>query len=151
MYGATSLVSHFPRSQTPSVTAGLKCPPEICPPAKTITMSAEPIANGASAPAPFPMTVHPMVKTRKNVPTNSAMYLFMAGLPHPLDARSRDRSGRQGGRIVLLTCWLVDSKHLRPNSEKFTVIEVVVVGSVYQLVALAALVNRLKALTRLAP
>src|SRR5579859_4612325 len=33
MYGSTSFVSHLPRSHTPSVTAGLKCPPEICPPA----------------------------------------------------------------------------------------------------------------------
>src|SRR5215471_8998189 len=76
MYGATSLASHLPRSQTPRVTAGLKCPPETCPPAKIITMSAEPIANGANAPAPLPMTVHPMVSTRKKVPINSAMYLF---------------------------------------------------------------------------
>src|SRR5215467_5563879 len=88
MYGATSLASHFPRSQTPSVTAGLKCPPEICPPAKIITMSAEPIANGASAPAPFPMTVQPMVNTRKNVPINSAMYLFTHYLPRLLIERN---------------------------------------------------------------
>src|SRR6266852_3810908 len=77
MYGATSLASHFPRSQTPSVTAGLKCPPEIYPPAKIITMSAEPIASGASGPAPLPMTEHPMVRTRKKVPMNSAIYFFM--------------------------------------------------------------------------
>src|SRR5580698_7910330 len=81
MYGATSLAAHFPRSQTPSVTAGLKCPPEICPPAKIITMRAEPIANGASAPAPLPMTVHPTVRTRKKVPINSAIYLFMSHPP----------------------------------------------------------------------
>src|SRR5260370_29397697 len=87
MYGVTSLASHFPRSQTPSVTAGLKWAPEICPPAKTITMSAEPIANGANAPAPLPITVHPMVRTRKNVPINSAMYLFMPDLLQTLDAR----------------------------------------------------------------
>src|SRR3982074_3422966 len=77
MYGTTSLPSHLPRSQTPSVTAGLKCPPEICPPAKIITMSAEPIASGANGPAPWPMTVHPMVRTRKKVPMSSATYLFM--------------------------------------------------------------------------
>src|SRR5260370_28022465 len=80
MYGATSLASHFPRSQTPSVTAGLKCPPEICPPAKIITMSAEPIASGASGTAPWPMSVHPTVRTRKKVPMNSATYLFMTYL-----------------------------------------------------------------------
>src|SRR3982075_2793367 len=77
MYGGTSLASHFPRIQTPSVTAGLNCPPEIYPPAKIITMSAEPIASGAKGPAPLPMTEHPMVRTRKNVPMNSAMYFFM--------------------------------------------------------------------------
>src|SRR5260370_733309 len=80
MYGATSLASHFPRNQTPRVRAGLKGPPEICPPAKIITMSAEPIASGASGPAPWPMTVHPMVRTRKKVPINSATYLFMTYL-----------------------------------------------------------------------
>src|SRR5258707_1694338 len=80
MYGATSLASHFPRSQTPSVTAGLKCPPEICPPAKIITMSAAPIPSGANGPAPWPMTVHPTVRTRKKVPMNSATYLFMTYL-----------------------------------------------------------------------
>src|SRR6267378_5338160 len=80
MYGATSLVSHFPRSQTPSVTAGLKCPPEICPPAKIITMSAEPIASGANGPAPWPMTVHPIVRTRKKVPMNSARYFCINNL-----------------------------------------------------------------------
>src|SRR3979490_2031440 len=80
MYGATSLVSHFPRSQTPSVTAGLKCPPEICPPAKIITISAEPIASGASGPAPWPMTVHPIVRTRKKVPINSAKYFCINNL-----------------------------------------------------------------------
>src|SRR5258706_3621998 len=84
MYGVTSLASHFPRSQTPSVTAGLKCPPEICPQAKIITMSAEPIANGANAPAPLPITVHPTVRTRKKVPINSAIYLFMT---YPFDSR----------------------------------------------------------------
>src|SRR5260370_26855299 len=37
-------------------------------------MSAEPIASGASGPAPWPTTVHPMVRTRKKVPINSATY-----------------------------------------------------------------------------
>src|ERR1700722_13490499 len=80
MYGTTSLVSHFPRSHTPRVTAGLKCPPEICPPAKTITMSAEPIASGASGPAPWPITVHPIVRTRKKAPMNSARYFCINNL-----------------------------------------------------------------------
>jgi hypothetical protein len=44
-------------------------------------MSAEPIANGANAPAPLPTTVHPIVKTRKNVPMNSVTYLFTVYLP----------------------------------------------------------------------
>src|ERR1700730_15501641 len=80
MYGATSLPSHSPRSQTPSVTAGLKCPPEICPPAKIITMSAQPIASGANGPAPWPMTVHPIVRTRKKAPMNSARYFCINNL-----------------------------------------------------------------------
>src|SRR5687767_16037928 len=61
----------------PSVTAGLKWPPETCPPAYTITMSAAPMAIGATTPAPV-ITVQAMVRTKKKVPTNSATYLFMA-------------------------------------------------------------------------
>src|SRR5258708_34172896 len=96
MYGATSLASHFPRSQTPSVTAGLKCPPEICPPAKIITMSAEPIASGASGPAPWPMTVHPTVRTRKKVPMNSVRYFCMTISFDPsIEASVADITGRQ--------------------------------------------------------
>src|SRR5947209_4280922 len=52
------------------------------PPAKTITISADPIAKGASAPAPLPTTVQPMVNTRKNVPTSSVMYLFILIPPY---------------------------------------------------------------------
>src|SRR5215470_6872745 len=47
------------------------------PPAKTITMSAAPIASGAITPVPAPITVQPIVRTRKNVPMNSAIYLFI--------------------------------------------------------------------------
>src|SRR5258705_8739234 len=43
-------------------------------------MSAEPIASGANGPAPWPMIVHPMVRTRKKVPMNSAKYFFMTYL-----------------------------------------------------------------------
>src|SRR6202048_1925751 len=35
-------------------------------------MSAVPIASGASGPAPGPITVHPIVSTRKTAPMNSA-------------------------------------------------------------------------------
>jgi hypothetical protein len=41
-----------------------------------MTIKADPMARGAKEPAPAFMTVHPIVKTRKNVPTNSTMYLF---------------------------------------------------------------------------
>src|SRR5258707_1494625 len=43
-------------------------------------MSAEPIASGASGPAPWPMTVHPIVRTRKKVPMNSARYFCIHNL-----------------------------------------------------------------------
>ncbi len=41
----------------------------MCPPMYTITINDAPIASGASGVPPS--TVHPMVKTRKNVPMNS--------------------------------------------------------------------------------
>src|SRR5258708_3296876 len=43
-------------------------------------MSVEPMASGAKGPAPWPMTVHAMVRTRKKVPINSATYLFINNL-----------------------------------------------------------------------
>src|SRR3981081_1510437 len=43
-------------------------------------MSAEPIASGASGPAPWPTTVHPIVRTRKKVPINSATYFCINNL-----------------------------------------------------------------------
>jgi hypothetical protein len=43
---------------------------------------------GANAPAPLPITVHPTVRTRKKVPINSAIYLFMAFTPfHAVNSR----------------------------------------------------------------
>ncbi len=47
------------------------------PPANTMTMSAAPIASGAITPEPAPIPVQPIVRTTKNVPMNSAMYLFV--------------------------------------------------------------------------
>ena len=52
--------------------------PKICPPAKIITISADPMANGGRIPLPPAVTVHPTVRTKKNVPMSSVMYLFIA-------------------------------------------------------------------------
>src|SRR4051812_32395728 len=49
----------------------------MCPPAKIITINAAPIASGAMTPAGAPIPVQPIVRTRKKVPMNSAMYLFI--------------------------------------------------------------------------
>src|SRR5260370_21098564 len=68
----------------------------MCPPAKIITMSAAPMANGGITPAAPAITVHPMVRTRKNVPMSSVMYLFMVVVSFDQDcftnsfARPRD-------------------------------------------------------------
>src|SRR5258708_5161123 len=43
-------------------------------------MSAQPIASGAKGPAPWPMTVHPIVRTRKKAPINSARYFCINSL-----------------------------------------------------------------------
>src|ERR1700730_7076892 len=43
-------------------------------------MSAVPIASGASGPAPGPITVHPIVSTRKKAPINSARYFCINNL-----------------------------------------------------------------------
>ena len=51
----------------------------MCPPAKIITISTEPMAKGAKSPASFGLaTTHPMVSTRKKVPMSSTMYFFIA-------------------------------------------------------------------------
>src|SRR4029453_4900957 len=43
-----------------------------------MTISAAPMASGAMTPAPAPIPVQPIVKTRKNVPMNSVIYLFIS-------------------------------------------------------------------------
>ena len=61
---------------TPVETAGLKWPPEICPPANTMTISTEPMASGANAPTWVLLAVtSPTVSTRKKVPMNSTTSL----------------------------------------------------------------------------
>ncbi len=47
------------------------------PAGKTMTVNEGPMASGAITPAGPGMTVQPTVRTKKNVPINSAMYLFM--------------------------------------------------------------------------
>src|ERR1700730_9133191 len=42
-----------------------------------MTMRAAPIASGAITPDAAGITVHPMVRTRKKVPINSAMYFLI--------------------------------------------------------------------------
>src|SRR5215510_6075657 len=50
-----------------------------------MTISAAPMASGANGPAPFSMTVQPIVRTRKKVPMNSTKYLFIEGLQRMSD------------------------------------------------------------------
>src|SRR6267143_4853301 len=50
------------------------------PPANTLTLKAAPLARGPMTPAPAPIPVQPIVRTRKKVPMNSAMYLFIVYL-----------------------------------------------------------------------
>src|SRR4051794_31903464 len=47
-----------------------------------MTISVAPMASGGITPAPPLMTVLPTTKTRKKVPMNSQMYLFMGGGAH---------------------------------------------------------------------
>ena len=58
MYGKALLASKRPPATRPSVTAGLKWPPEICPTAKIITMTVHPIDSATpkipAAPAGAP-------------------------------------------------------------------------------------------------
>jgi len=69
----------LPRTRTAVLTAGLKCPPETCPPAKTITISTAPIASGASTPAPAWLVAMPTVNMKMNIPMNSTMNLRSSG------------------------------------------------------------------------
>jgi hypothetical protein len=46
----------------------------------TMTMSTAPMASGGITPGVFGMTVQPMVRTRKKVPMNSAIYLRITGV-----------------------------------------------------------------------
>src|SRR3954449_2703407 len=57
----------------PSVTAGLKCPPEMCPRAVTMTARMRPWAIATPRRSPPPVITEPApTKMRANAPTNSA-------------------------------------------------------------------------------
>src|SRR5438046_4972838 len=63
--------------KTANVTGGLKCPPEMWPPAKIMTISTAPMASAGMTSAAAGITVQPTVSTRKNVPINSAIYFLI--------------------------------------------------------------------------
>src|SRR5690242_18611953 len=79
MYGSTELALNCPPAQSPTVTAGLKWPPEMCPTAYAIVSTVRPKAKAtpvkpmpscgkaaASTALPHPPNVN------QNVPKNSA-------------------------------------------------------------------------------
>src|SRR6476660_8558880 len=97
----------------------------MCPPANAITMSAAPIASGAMTPALAPIPVQPIVRTRKKVPMNSAIYLFISYLltRHSLEKASRinnetlvlsrrDSAERAGGGHPTLNRDVMFASHL---------------------------------------
>src|SRR5258706_16086920 len=49
----------------------------MSPPEKITPIKPDPMASGAIPPAPPMITEQPTVSTRKNVPMNSTMYLFI--------------------------------------------------------------------------
>src|SRR5262249_7313200 len=61
-----------------------------------------PIASGAITPVPAPITVHPIVRTRKNVPINSAIYLFMSQFLREADSKTQASSA-----MGLWSYWLL--------------------------------------------
>jgi len=64
-----------------SVTAGLRCPPETEAKENIITASIMPTES--AAPIDAVCTLHPIVKTRKYTPTNSAVYFDVASCTYP--------------------------------------------------------------------
>jgi hypothetical protein len=57
----------------PNVTAGLKCPPEMCPTADAMTAITRPCANAIPTSCPPEKRTEPTpMNTSANVPTNSA-------------------------------------------------------------------------------
>jgi hypothetical protein len=73
------------------VTTGLKCPPETCPPAKIITIKAEPIARGGITPGALGITV-PDRQDKEEGPDELGQVLRHAASTIPSIAR---RSSRQ--------------------------------------------------------
>src|SRR5262249_8926812 len=81
----------------------------MCPPAKIMTISAEPMARGAITPGVPGMTVQPMVSTRKKVPMNSAIYFFISTMQTALDFElgqgvSQGSANHRGFFIVQMLC-----------------------------------------------
>src|SRR5271165_1800769 len=98
------------------------------PPAKIITMRAAPMAIGANGPAPFSITVQPIVRTKKKVPMSSTRYLFIVFILQRVNevakrshgaSRSKAGGGTEGTWYIAKEWW---SKHALRNL-RFTLCE----------------------------
>src|SRR5438094_5409761 len=111
----------------PSVTAGLKWPPEMCPTADAITAMARPLASATATASPLVlMNVPAAQKTSAKAPTNSATARRKASWLTGRRLRSRpDEPGILDHEVdlrlhvdrALLPSWL-DSQRTLPMSPR---------------------------------
>src|SRR6266481_2775389 len=77
------------------------------------------MASGAITPAPAPIPVQPIVRTRKNVPMNSAMYLFISYL---LTRHSLKKASRINNETLVLSVLrkrrALDAEHSNAESRR---------------------------------
>src|SRR5688572_6960878 len=85
-----------------------------------MTMRAAPMASGAITPVPAPIPVQPIVRTRKNVPMNSAMYLFIDKLSDFTGSRvSQAHGARTMGPWSYLLAFFGNAICRPPKSKSF--------------------------------
>src|SRR5690348_11430362 len=82
-------------------------------------INAEPMASGASAPAPGSMTVIPTVMTRKNAPMNSTRYFFI-GLKVALMAGRRlcDTAGLGERKNAVVIAFSADAEQFHLEDQR---------------------------------
>ena len=71
IYGMSSLAENLPPAHNPNDTAGLKCPPEICPTAYAMVKTVKPNANATPA-NPIPNSGYAAEKMALTQPPNTS-------------------------------------------------------------------------------
>ena len=119
MYTTARVVSSFPVTHRPIVTAGLTIPPEMCPMIETMIASVSPWARATPTRPPSEIPVMTTAPAPMKISANVAMNSATAAFPMPSNAfllrrsgaAARDRSGREAQARGTASAWtIVDAR-----------------------------------------